>query len=398
MEQSLQKLEENTLDALFKANDLHQLREIEVKYLGRKGELTTILRGLKDLSAEQKRVIGQLANKIKIELENEIEKKRSKLENAELSKSLENEWIDLTAPGAPCEIGHIHPISQVQEEVETIFSQMGFAVMDGPEIESEYYNFEGLNIPAHHPARDIQDTFFIEKKSDPKQGKLVLRTHTSPVQVRTMEKYGAPLRIIVPGRVFRYEATDASHDSTFYQVEGLMIDKDISLASLKGVMKEFLSRLFGREVSVRFRPGYFPFVEPGLELDFSCLICDGKGQIKIDRADHGETNRAEIEHAEINCSKIEHAKMNRAKTNRVETDHVDTIESRPCRVCKQTGWMEFMGAGMVHPSVLKAGGIDSEKYQGWAFGFGLTRLVMMRYGIDDIRLLTSGDLRFLHQF
>lgn len=355
MERSLQKLEEDTLDAIRKAHDLHQLREIEVKYLGRKGKLTTILRGLKDLSNEQKPAIGQLSNKIKIELENEIEKKRNELENAQLSKSLENEWIDLTAPGTPCEIGHIHPISQVQEEVETIFSQMGFAIMDGPEVESEYYNFEGLNIPAHHPARDIQDTFFIEKKSDPIQGKLVLRTHTSPVQVRTMEKYGAPLRIIVPGRVFRYEATDASHDATFYQVEGLMIDKNISLASLKGVMKEFLSRLFGREVSVRFRPGYFPFVEPGLELDFSCLICNGAGRV------NNENNR-------------------------------------PCRVCKQTGWMEFMGAGMVHPNVLKAGGINPDEYQGWAFGFGLTRLVMMRYGIDDIRLLTSSDLRFLHQF
>lgn len=230
--------------------------------------------------------------------------------------------------------------------MEQIFSDMGFAVMDGPEVESEYYNFEGLNIPADHPARDMQDTFFVKDKEQQKHGRLVLRTHTSPVQVRTMEKYGAPLRVIVPGRVFRYEATDASHDSTFYQVEGLLIDKNISLAHLKGVMKEFLSRLFGKEVKVRFRPGYFPFVEPGLELDFSCLICNEKG----------------------------------------------------CSVCKRTGWVEFMGAGMVHPNVLKAGGIDSKIYQGWAFGFGLTRLVMMRYGIDDIRLLQSGDIRFLKQF
>ncbi len=218
--------------------------------------------------------------------------------------------------------------------------------MDGPEVESEYYNFEGLNIPADHPARDMQDTFFLQDKKDKKHGRMVLRTHTSPVQVRTMEKYGAPLRVIVPGRTFRYEATDASHDTTFYQVEGLLIDKDISLSHLKGVMAEFLTRLFGKPVKVRFRPGYFPFVEPGLELDFSCLLCKEKG----------------------------------------------------CRVCKHTGWIEFMGAGMVHENVLKAGGIDHKKYQGWAFGFGLTRLVMMRYGITDIRLLSSGDLRFARQF
>jgi len=219
-------------------------------------------------------------------------------------------------------------------------------IMDGPEVESEYYNFEGLNIPSWHPARDMQDTFFIKGKQDKKHGRMVLRTHTSPVQVRTMEKYGAPLRVIVPGRTFRYEATDASHETTFYQVEGLMIDKDISIAHLKGVLKEFLTRLFAKEVKVRFRPGYFPFVEPGLEVDFSCLLCGGKG----------------------------------------------------CRVCKHTGWVEFMGAGMVHENVLKAGGIDAKKWQGWAFGFGLNRLAMMRHGIDDIRLFLSGDLRFTNQF
>lgn len=346
MQHSLQKIEKDALDAINKSTDLHQLEEVEIKYLGRKGELTNILHTLKDLPLEEKRLIGDLANRTKKELEKECAKKRNQLEHQTLEKSLKEEWLDLTAPGRKYEMGHIHPISQVQEEVETIFSQMGFSIMDGPEVESEYYNFEGLNIPAHHPARDMQDTFFIEKEPDAKHGRLVLRTHTSPVQVRTMEKYGAPLRVIVPGRVFRYEATDASHDTTFYQVEGLLVDKDISIASLKGIMKEFLTRLFGKEVEVRFRPGYFPFVEPGLELDFSCLLCDGKG----------------------------------------------------CRVCKHTGWMEFMGAGMVHPNVLKSGGIDSNQFQGWAFGFGLTRLVMMRYGIDDIRLLASGDLRFLEQF
>lgn len=346
MKEKLSQLEKEALNEIESAHNEQTLKEVEVKYLGRKGSLTEILHTLKDLSPEEKKVMGPICNKIKTNVGEAFETKRKKLEAEEIKKALSGEFYDITVPGKKHEIGHIHPLSQVQFEVENIFSDMGFAVMDGPEVESEYYNFEGLNIPADHPARDMQDTFFIQDKEADKHGRLVLRTHTSPVQVRTMEKYGAPLRVIVPGRVFRYEATDASHDSTFYQVEGLLIDENISLADLKGVMAEFLSRLFGKEVTVRFRPGYFPFVEPGLELDFSCLICAGKG----------------------------------------------------CSVCKRTGWLEFMGAGMVHPNVLKAGGIDPNKYQGWAFGFGLTRLVMMRYGIDDIRLLQSGDLRFLKQF
>ena len=346
MENLLKKLRTDGLEAIKKAPGLDELRNIEVEYLGRKGKLTDVLRGIKDLSIDEKKIIGTLSNQIKTELENEISEKRKTLENVVIEKELSKEFFDVTIPGAVREIGHVHPLSQLQEEVERIFSQMGFAIMDGPEVESEYYNFEGLNIPADHPARDMQDTFFIKEKQDPKHGKMVLRTQTSPVQVRTMEKYGAPLRVILPGRVFRYEATDASHETTFYQVEGLLIDKDISLAHLKGVMAEFLGRLFGKPVKVRFRPGYFPFVEPGLELDFSCTLCEGKG----------------------------------------------------CRVCKHSGWVEFMGAGMVHENVLKAGGIDPKKYQGWAFGFGLTRLVMMRYKIDDIRLLMNSDLRFIKQF
>lgn len=346
MKEQLKNLESSAVSALAKIANLNELQTLEVQYLGRKGKLTEILHTLKDLPLEQKPRLGRLANESKVKIEAAFAQKRNELENVTLQKELSKEFFDTTIPAQSRKIGHIHPLSQVQEEVERIFSQMGFAIMDGPEVESEYYNFEGLNIPGDHPARDMQDTFFVQDKQDPKHGKLVLRTHTSPVQVRTMEKYGAPLRVIVPGRVFRYEATDASHDTTFYQVEGLLIDKDISLSHLKGVMKEFLSRLFGKEVSVRFRPGYFPFVEPGLELDFSCLLCEQKG----------------------------------------------------CRVCKNSGWIEFMGAGMVHENVLKAGGIDSKKYQGWAFGFGLTRLVMMRFGIDDIRLLTNGDLRFIRQF
>ncbi len=346
MEQELKNLEQEALQALTQIQKLDELKNLFTEYLGRKGRLTQILRGVKKLPADQKPIIGKLSNTVKTNLEKSFEEKQNTLEQSKLDKDLNTGFFDTTIPGQGREVGHIHPISQVQEEVERIFNQMGFAIMDGPEIESEYYNFEGLNIPADHPARDMQDTFFIQDKKDEKHGHMVLRTHTSPVQVRTMEKYGAPLRLIVPGRVFRYEATDACHDTTFYQVEGLLIDKNISLAHLKGVMAEFLTRLFGKPVKVRFRPGYFPFVEPGLELDFSCLLCKEKG----------------------------------------------------CRVCKHSGWIEFMGAGMVHKNVLKTGGIDPEKYQGWAFGFGLTRLVMMRYQIDDIRLLTSGDLRFLKQF
>jgi len=346
MESSLKQIEKEALADIKKAPSLDDLKEIEVSYLGRKGKLTLILRGLKDLSPEEKKSIGKLSNEIKTTLETAFDDIAQKLEAKKIASQLEKNFFDTTIPGTARPIGHIHPLSQVQEEVERIFSQMGFAILDGPEIESEYYNFEGLNIPKDHPARDMQDTFFLKDKDDEDHGKMVLRTHTSPVQVRTMEKYGAPLRIIVPGRVFRYEATDASHDTTFYQVEGLLIDKEISLSHLKGVLAEFLTRLFGAPVKVRFRPGYFPFVEPGLEVDFSCLICKEKG----------------------------------------------------CRVCKHTGWIEFMGAGMVHENVLKAGSIDSSKYQGWAFGFGLTRLVMMRHQVSDIRLLTNGDLRFVKQF
>lgn len=326
--------------------DLKSLETLEVEYLGRKGKLTALFGKLGRLPEHERKSTGQKLNEIKQFLEEKFAERKKMLFEKSVKQELEEGWVDVTAPGISHEIGHIHPLAQVQYEVERIFSEMGFAIMDGPEIESEYYNFEGLNIPSWHPARDMQDTFFIEGSADKKHGRLVLRTHTSPVQVRTMEKYGAPLRIIVPGRVFRNEATDARHEHTFDQVEGLMIDRDISLAHLKGVMEEFLTRLFSRVMKVRFRPGYFPFVEPGLELDISCTLCQEKG----------------------------------------------------CRVCKYTGWIEFMGAGMVHPNVLHAGGIDPLKYQGWAFGFGLTRLTMMKFGIDDIRLFLSGDLRFLQQF
>jgi phenylalanyl-tRNA synthetase alpha chain len=346
MKQELEKIKAQALEELKKVKTLDNLRDLEVKYLGRKGELTNLLRGIKDLPANEKPEAGQLLNQTKIALEEEFKKVQDELENADLKKNLSKEFFDITFPGINKEIGTIHVLYALQEEVEKIFGQMGFAIADGPEIESEYYNFEGLNIPKDHPARDMQDTFFIKDKFDPKHSNLVLRTHTSPVQVRTMELYGAPVRVIIPGRVFRNEATDASHEHTFNQIEGLLIDKHISIANLKGTMIEFLTRLFKKEVKVRFRPGYFPFVEPGMELDFSCLLCDGKG----------------------------------------------------CRVCKHSGWTEFMGSGMVHENVLKAGGIDPKEYQGWAFGFGLERLAMMKYSINDIRLFNSGDLRFIRQF
>lgn len=346
MHDSLAQLETEARLAMEKAQTLAELKDTERLYLGKGGKVTDLLKGLKDLPDEQKKGFGKAVNDLKVTLERLLEERTQDLERAEIERALQNDWIDLTAPGRPFSQGHVHPLPQTQKEVEHIFGQMGFSVISGPEVESEFYNFEGLNVPAHHPARDMQDTFFLDKAPHKSEGKLVLRTQTSPNQIRAMLKYGAPLRIIVPGRVFRNEATDASHEHTFDQVEGLMIDENISLAHLKGVLQEFLARLFKREMKVRFRPGYFPFVEPGVEMDMSCPFCGQKG----------------------------------------------------CRVCKHSGWIEFMGAGMVHPNVLKAGGIDSKKYQGWAFGFGLTRLVMMRYAIDDIRHLQSGDLRFNEQF
>lgn len=346
MENILLLLKEEAIKELEKASNLEKIQELEVLYFGRKGKLTILLKSLKDLPPEEKPKFGKLSNEIKNEIFNAFSNKKIAFENEKLKKELETEFFDTTIPGPSSKFGHIHPLYQVQKEVEDIFSNMGFSIMDGPELESEYYNFIALNIPNDHPARDMHDTFFVKRKKQEKHGGFVMRTHTSPTQIRTMEKYGAPLRVIVPGRTFRYESLDATHEATFDQIEGLIIDKDISLAHLKGIMAEMLSKIFNKEVTVRLRPGYFPFVEPGLELDFSCLLCDGKG----------------------------------------------------CKTCKNTGWIEFMGCGMVHKNVLAYGGIDSNEYQGWAFGFGLTRLVMMRYKIPDIRLLSSGDIRLTQQF
>jgi phenylalanyl-tRNA synthetase alpha chain len=340
MELDLKKLKTQALKEIEGIKNSEEWNDIKNKYFSRKsGELSRLIKDIKDVSDDLKPKLGALANDIKQDISSALDKKSSELGKDDVK--VDKDFIDVTLEVEKYKLGHLHPVTQVQAELEDIFKSMGFMILDGPEIESEYYNFEALNIPDWHPARDMQDTFFIDSKDD-----LVLRTHTSPVQIRAMQKYGAPLRCVVPGRVFRNEATDASHDHTFYQLEGLMVGENISISNLVAVMKEMLSAIFKKEVKVRLRPGYFPFVEPGFELDFGCLICEGKG----------------------------------------------------CSVCKQTGWIEFVGSGMVHPNVLKYGGIDPKKYNGFAFGLGLTRLVMMKYGIDDIRLLQLGDMRFLNQF
>lgn len=335
METKLKKLKEQVLKELSEIKDSEVLVDLKTKYLGRKGELNEILKSLKDLSSAEKPRIGQLANEVKQELA-ELFAKSENILTGHKSSAI---YFDPTLPGKQKELGSLNPSTIVQYEIEEAFRQMGFAVYDGPQLESDYYNFSALNIPDDHPARDTQDTFWVE-------GENLLRTHTSNLQVRMLEKYGAPFRGIFPGRVFRYESTDASHDHTFYQLEGLMVDENINIGNLIATMKSLLSAVFRKEVDVRLRPGFFPFVEPGFEMDIKCLVCEGAG----------------------------------------------------CSVCKQSGWVELMPCGMVHPEVLTAGGIDPQKYSGFAFGLGLTRMTMMKYRIDDIRLLQSGDLRFLKQF
>ncbi|MFZ5364568.1 MAG: phenylalanine--tRNA ligase subunit alpha [Patescibacteria group bacterium] len=340
LQEQLQQLKTRGLDEIRKAGDLNKLRDLEVKYLGRKGELTKILRTVGELAEQERGKIGDLANQVKQTLASEVGRVKKNLGEKEAGLADEKEWIDVTASKIKKDSGHLNPVSIIQYELEDIFSSMGFMVLDGPELESEYYNFEALNIPSWHPARDMQDTFYVEGNG------FLMRTHTSPMQVRTMEKYGAPLRAIVPGRCFRNEATDARHEHTFYQLEGFMVDKNISMANLKAVLEIVAQKLYGSETKVRLRPKYYPFVEPGVNGEVTCFLCKGKG----------------------------------------------------CRLCKNTGWLEIFGAGLIHPNVLRAGGINPEKWSGFAFGFGLTRLAMLKYGIDDIRLFCGGDIRFLNQF
>lgn len=322
------------------ADSLELLENIRVKYLGKKGELTEILKGLGSLEPEARKKTGMEANTLKNKISQALDEKMRVLGESALKSSLSKVTdFDTSLPGTYFAEGSFNPVTIVYRELEKIFTGMGFIVVDGPEVEDEFYNFEALNIPKHHPARDMQDTYWLEN------GQL-LRTHTSPCQVRAMLKYGAPLKIIAPGRCFRNESTDASHENTFFQCEGMMIGKDVSIANLIYVMKLLLSKIFNRDVKVRLRPGFFPFVEPGFELDLNCTICGGVG----------------------------------------------------CPTCKQSGWVELLPCGMVHPNVLKYGGIDPEVYTGFAFGLGLTRLAMMKYGIGDIRVFNSGDLRAMKQF
>lgn len=342
MEKEIEQLRQEAAQAIKQAvNNLGDLNDIRVKYLGKKGELTAMLRGLGQLSKEDRPRIGQIVNDARQQLEQLIAEKNEELREAELSKRLAEEKIDVTLPGRRAPRGHIHPLTMTLMEIKGIFMRMGFTVETGPEIEKDYYNFEALNLPKDHPARDMQDSFYITED-------ILMRSQTSPVQARTMEAHepNSPIRMIAPGRVYRRDDYDATHSPMFTQVEGMVIDKGISLADLKGTLENFLKQIFYRDVEVRFRPSFFPFTEPSAEVDISCVMCKGKG----------------------------------------------------CRVCKGTGWLEILGAGMIHPNVLRMSGYDPEKVSGFAFGMGVERIAMLRYGIEDLRLFYDNDLRFLKQF
>jgi phenylalanyl-tRNA synthetase alpha chain len=338
LEELLIRIEQEALAAISCASSLKELDEIKVKYLGRKGQVQDILKQLPSLSDEIRPAIGKLANDIKNKLQASIDNRISILSSAETSRSLKEGVLDITLPGTGVIRGKIHPITKVFDEVKEIFTRIGYAVAEGPDIETNWYNFDALNFPPEHPAIDMQATFFVE-------GGKLLRTHTSPVQIRVMEKTSPPISIIIPGRVYRCDA-DVTHSPVFNQLEGLVVDKGITFADLKGTLTYFLHEMFGRERRVRFRPSFFPFTEPSAEVDVECIICSGVG----------------------------------------------------CRVCKNTGWMEILGAGMVDPNVFRNVGYDSEKYSGFAFGMGMERIAMNKYGISDIRLFYDNDLRFLRQF
>ena len=339
MKAALEAIEKQAFAELGQTEDLKALDAVRVKYLGKKGELTAILKQMGKLSAEERPVIGQLANQVRAQIEEKLEETKKDLEAKQMDKRLAEESLDVTLPGKKNELGKKHPLSIVLDEIKEIAIGMGFNVAQGPEVELDYYNFEALNIPKDHPARDTQDTFYINDN-------VVLRTQTSPIQIRTMENQKPPIRIIAPGRVYRSDALDATHSPLFHQIEGLVVDKNITMADLKGTLEVFVKRLYGENSVVRFRPHHFPFTEPSAELDVQCFSCGGKG----------------------------------------------------CRLCKGEGWIEVLGCGMVHPKVLSTCGIDPEEYSGFAFGFGLERLVMMRYNIDDLRMFYENDIRFLDQF
>jgi len=339
MKEKLQQIKETVSKELLTVQDLNSLEDLRIRYLGKKGELTAVLKGMGGLSAEERPVIGALANEIRSFLEKEIDDRKKELSDKLQAEKLKKEVIDVTMPGRKKAEGKLHPLTQVLDELKDIFIGLGFQIAEGPEVEYDYYNFEALNIPKNHPARDTQDTFYIEDN-------IVLRTQTSPMQVRVMEKQKPPIRIIAPGRVYRSDAVDATHSPVFHQIEGLVVDKGVTMADLKGTLEAFVKALYGEKAKVRFRPHHFPFTEPSAELDVSCFVCGGEG----------------------------------------------------CRVCKGEGWIEILGCGMVHPKVLENCGIDPEIYSGFAFGIGLERMAMGRYDIDDLRLFFENDLRFLEQF
>lgn len=339
MEEKLQKIREEAEASIKSAANLSALNDVRVAILGKKGTLKAVLKGMKDLSPEERPLVGQMVNSARSEIEQLLETRKQEMEQEALAKKLASEKIDVTLPAAKNRVGHSHPNTIALEEVERIFIGMGYEVVEGPEIEYDYYNFEALNIPANHPAKDEQDTFYINKD-------ILLRTQTSSVQIHQMEQGRLPIRMIAPGRVFRADEVDATHSPSFHQIEGLVVDKNITFADLKGTLKVFAQEMFGKDTQVKFRPHHFPFTEPSAEMDVTCFKCGGKG----------------------------------------------------CRFCKGEGWIEILGCGMVHPYVLEMVGIDPKEYTGFAFGVGLERIALLKYEIDDMRLLYENDIRFLKQF
>ncbi|OPJ59061.1 phenylalanine--tRNA ligase subunit alpha [Clostridium oryzae] len=339
MKEKLNAIKELAEKEISNAVNISDFEALRVKYLGKKGELTAILRGMGALSAEERPVIGKIANQVRAAIEDALESSVKKIKEKAKQEKLQNDVIDISLPGRKNRVGRKHPLELALDGMKDIFISMGFTIEDGPEVELDYYNFEALNIPKNHPARSEQDTFYINDN-------VVLRTQTSPVQIRVMENQKPPIRMISPGKVFRSDAVDATHSPIFYQMEGLVVDKGITFADLKGTLEMFAKKMFGDDVKTKFRPHHFPFTEPSAEMDATCFVCNGEG----------------------------------------------------CKVCKGSGWIELLGCGMVHPDVLRHGGIDPEVYSGFAFGFGIDRMVMLKYALDDIRLLYESDMRFLNQF
>jgi phenylalanyl-tRNA synthetase alpha chain len=341
MQERLKELQAEALEKVAQAADLKELNDIRVAYLGKKGPITEVLKGMGKLSAEERPKMGALANEVRDMISGGIEEKQIELEEAAVQVKLAAEKIDVTLPGRPVRAGNHHPLTRIIEEIEDLFIGMGYSVAEGPEVEKDYYNFEALNLPKGHPARDMQDSFYITEE-------ILLRTHTSPVQARTMEERQGkgPVKIICPGKVYRRDNDDATHSHQFTQIEGLVIDENITLSDLKGTLDVFAKKMFGADREIRLRPSFFPFTEPSVEMDISCKMCGGKG----------------------------------------------------CGTCKGTGWIEILGAGMVHPNVLEMAGYDSKKYTGFAFGMGPERIAMLKYGVDDIRHFYTNDIRFVKQF